>query len=41
VAVSEVIAAIAAQVPIADISVREQEMDGIIREIYEAREVTR
>jgi len=41
VAVSEVIAAISAQAPIVDISVSEREMDGIIREIYEAREVTR
>lgn len=41
VTVSDVIAAISAQVPIADITVREPEMEGIIREIYEAREVTR
>jgi ABC-2 type transport system ATP-binding protein len=41
IAVSEVIAGIAAQVPIADIAVREPEMEGIIREIYEAREVRR
>ena len=41
VSVSEVIAGISAQVPIADITVREPEMEGIIREIYEAREVTR
>ena len=39
VGVSDVIAGIAARVPIADISVREPEMEGIIREIYEAREV--
>ena len=37
----DVIAGIAARVPIADISVREPEMEGIIREIYEAREVRR
>jgi ABC-type uncharacterized transport system ATPase subunit len=36
-----VIAAISAQAPIVDISVSEREMDGIIREIYEAREITR
>ena len=41
IAVSDVIAGISARVPIADISVREPEMEGIIREIYEAREVTR
>jgi ABC-2 type transport system ATP-binding protein len=41
IAVSEVIAGIASRVPIADISVREPEMEGIIREIYEAREVRR
>jgi ABC-2 type transport system ATP-binding protein len=41
IAVSQVIAGISARVPIADISVREPEMEGIIREIYEAREVTR
>lgn len=41
IAVSHVIAGISARVPIADISVREPEMEGIIREIYEAREVTR
>ncbi len=41
VAVSDVIAGIAAQVPIADMTVREPEMEGIIREIYEARELTR
>jgi ABC-2 type transport system ATP-binding protein len=39
--VSDVIAGIAARVPIADIAVREPEMEGIIREIYEAREVRR
>ena len=33
--VSDVIAAIAAQVPIVDITVREPEMEGIIRDIYE------
>lgn len=41
IAVSEVIAGISARVPIADISVREPAMEGIIREIYEARAVTR
>jgi ABC-2 type transport system ATP-binding protein len=41
IAVSDVIAGISARVPIADISVREPEMEGIIREIYEAREVRR
>jgi ABC-2 type transport system ATP-binding protein len=39
VGVSDVIGGIAARVPIADITVREPEMEGIIREIYEAREV--
>lgn len=39
VAVSDVIAAIAARVPIADIAVREPAMEGIIRQIYEKREV--
>ncbi len=39
VGVSDVIAGIAARVPIADITVREPEMEGIIREIYEARTV--
>lgn len=41
IAVSDVIAGVAQRVPIADISVREQEMEAIIREIYEAREVRR
>lgn len=41
IAVSEVIATIAGQVPIADITVREPAMEGIIREIYQAREVAR
>jgi ABC-2 type transport system ATP-binding protein len=41
IAVSDVIAGVSARVPIADISVREPEMEGIIREIYEAREVRR
>jgi ABC-type uncharacterized transport system ATPase subunit len=36
-----VIGEISARVPIVDIAVREPEMEGIIREIYEAREVTR
>lgn len=39
--VSEVIATISAHVPISDITVREPEMEGVIREIYEAREVAR
>jgi ABC-2 type transport system ATP-binding protein len=39
--VAGVIADISARVPVADLTVREPEMDGIIREIYEAREVTR
>jgi ABC-2 type transport system ATP-binding protein len=37
--VAAVIAEISARVPVADLAVREPEMDGIIREIYEAREV--
>jgi len=41
IAVSELIGAIAAQVPIADLAVREPAMEGIIRQIYEAREVVR
>lgn len=41
VAISDLIATIAARVPIADISVREPAMEGIIRQIYEAREVIR
>lgn len=41
IAVSDLIAGVSAQVPIVDISVREPEMEGIIREIYEAREVRR
>ncbi|MGN6485774.1 MAG: ABC transporter ATP-binding protein [Thermomicrobiales bacterium] len=39
VAVSDLIAAIAARTPIADLAVREPAMEGIIRQIYEAREV--
>jgi ABC-2 type transport system ATP-binding protein len=39
--VAAVIAEISARVPVVDLGVREPEMDGIIREIYEAREVTR
>jgi ABC-2 type transport system ATP-binding protein len=38
--VAVAIADISARVPVADLAVREPEMDGIIREIYEAREVT-
>ncbi|CAA9547037.1 MAG: Efflux ABC transporter, ATP-binding protein [uncultured Thermomicrobiales bacterium] len=38
--VAAVIADISARVPVIDITVREPEMDGIIREIYEAREVS-
>ena len=41
IAVSDVIGMVASRVPIADVSVREPEMEGIIREIYEAREVSR
>jgi ABC-2 type transport system ATP-binding protein len=41
IAVSDVIASISSRVPIADIAVREPEMERIIREIYEAREVRR
>jgi ABC-2 type transport system ATP-binding protein len=41
VAVSDLIGTIAARVPIADIAVREPAMEGIIRQIYEAREVVR
>jgi ABC-2 type transport system ATP-binding protein len=39
--VAAVIAELSARVPVVDLGVREPEMDGIIREIYEAREVTR
>ncbi|MGC4193140.1 MAG: ATP-binding cassette domain-containing protein [Thermomicrobiales bacterium] len=39
IAVSDLIASIAARTPIADIAVREPAMEGIIRQIYEAREV--
>lgn len=38
-AVSDLIGTISARVPIADIAVREPAMEGIIRQIYEAREV--
>jgi ABC-2 type transport system ATP-binding protein len=37
--VAKVIAELSARAPVSDLSVREQEMDSIIREIYEAREV--
>ena len=37
--VARVIADLSARAPVADLTVREPEMDGIIREIYEAREV--
>jgi ABC-2 type transport system ATP-binding protein len=39
--VAQVIADFSARAPVADLTVRDPEMDGIIREIYEAREVTR
>jgi ABC-2 type transport system ATP-binding protein len=39
--VAAVIADFSARAPIADLAVREPEMEGIIREIYEAREMTR
>jgi len=39
--VAEVIGELSARVPVVDLGVREPAMDGIIREIYEAREVTR
>ncbi len=39
--VAAVIAEFSARAPVADLAVREPEMEGIIREIYEAREVTR
>ena len=39
--VAAVIAEFSARAPIADLAVREPEMEGIIREIYEAREITR
>ena len=39
--VADVIAAISARVPVVDLGVREPPLEGIIREIYEAREVTR
>jgi ABC-2 type transport system ATP-binding protein len=38
--VASVIADISARVPVADLAVREPEMEGIIREIYEAKSVT-
>ncbi len=41
VAVATVIADFSARAPIADLSVREPPLQGIIREIYEAREITR
>jgi ABC-2 type transport system ATP-binding protein len=40
VAVAAVIAEISARAPVADLAVREPEMEGIIREIYEAKSVT-
>ena len=40
-AVAAVIAEFSARAPIVDLAVREPEMEGIIREIYEAREITR
>lgn len=39
-AVAAVIADLSARLPVIDITVREPEMDGIIREIYEAKVVT-
>ena len=39
--VADVIADISARVPVVDLGVREPPLEGIIREIYEAREVTR
>jgi ABC-2 type transport system ATP-binding protein len=39
--VAAVIADFSSRAPIADLAVREPEMEGIIREIYEAREITR
>jgi ABC-2 type transport system ATP-binding protein len=39
--VADVIAFVSAQVPVVDLGVREPPLEGIIREIYEAREVTR
>jgi ABC-2 type transport system ATP-binding protein len=39
--VAAVIADFSVRAPIADLAVREPEMEGIIREIYEAREITR
>jgi ABC-2 type transport system ATP-binding protein len=39
--VADVIAALSARVPVVDLGVREPPLEGIIREIYEAREVTR
>jgi ABC-2 type transport system ATP-binding protein len=38
--VAAVIADLSARLPVVDITVREPEMEGIIREIYEAREVS-
>ena len=40
VAVAVVIAEISARAPVTDLAVREPEMEGIIREIYEAKSVT-
>lgn len=39
--VAEVIADVSARVPVVDLGVREPPLEGIIREIYEAREITR
>jgi ABC-2 type transport system ATP-binding protein len=39
--VADVIAHVSARVPVVDLGVREPPLEGIIREIYEAREVTR
>ena len=41
IAVADVIADISARAPVIDLGVREPPLEGIIREIYEAREVTR
>ena len=41
IAVADVIADLSARVPVVDLGVREPPLEGIIREIYEAREITR
>lgn len=41
IAVADVIADLSARVPVIDLGVREPPLEGIIREIYEAREITR